>query len=102
MEVARLDARVAAPFHPQHRRIEIAEGRLIIVAELADRNLHEMFLDLRRQGQKGIPRDTLLGYLRNVADALDFMHERHGLQHLDIKPGNLLLPASTSRSRISA
>ena len=42
---------------------------------------------------RGIPRDELLGYLRDAADALDFMSETHALQHLDIKPENLLLLA---------
>jgi serine/threonine protein kinase len=32
-----------------------------------------------------------LGYLRDAADALDFMSSKHGLQHLDVKPDNLLL-----------
>ena len=35
--------------------------------------------------------DELLGYLKDAADALDFMSEKHGLQHLDIKPDNILL-----------
>ncbi len=42
---------------------------------------------------RGIPRDELLSYLRDAADALDFMSETHALQHLDIKPENLLLLA---------
>src|SRR5207253_7630534 len=42
-------------------------------------------------GQIGIPRDMLLRYLRDAAEALDLMNEQHGLQHLDIKPRNLFL-----------
>lgn len=79
------------PFLLNVERIEIVDGRLIIVTELAEGSLEQSFRELQRQGQKGIPRDTLLDYLRDAADALDFMHQRHGLQHLDIKPGNLLL-----------
>jgi hypothetical protein len=79
------------PFLLNVERIEIVEGRLIIVTELAEGSLEQSFRELQRQGQKGIPRDTLLDYLRDAADALDFMHQRHGLQHLDVKPGNLLL-----------
>src|SRR5207244_2540345 len=41
--------------------------------------------------QPGIPRDELLSYLRDAADALDYMTEQHSLQHLDVKPENLLL-----------
>jgi serine/threonine protein kinase len=79
------------PFLLSVERIEIVDGRLIIVTELAEGSLEQSFREIQRQGQKGIPRDTLLDYLRDAADALDFMHQRHGLQHLDIKPGNLLL-----------
>src|SRR5262249_45078450 len=35
--------------------------------------------------------DTLLRYVRDAAEALDHMNEKHGLQHLDIKPRNLFL-----------
>ncbi len=79
------------PFLLSVERIEIVNRRLIIVTELAEGSLEQSFRETQRQGQKGIPRDTLLDYLRDAADALDFMHQRHGLQHLDIKPGNLLL-----------
>src|SRR5262249_9179118 len=44
-------------------------------------------------GLWGIPRAELLGYLRDAADALDYMRETHDLQHLDVKPQNLLLIA---------
>src|SRR5438105_15506516 len=39
----------------------------------------------------GIQRNELMSYLRAAAEALDYMGETHGLQHLDIKPQNLLL-----------
>src|SRR5262249_51865864 len=35
----------------------------------------------------------LLGYLRDAAEVLDYMSETHGLQHLDVKPQNLLVVA---------
>ena len=52
---------------------------------------------LRREGKTGIPRTELLSYLRDAAEALDFMYEQHGLQHLDIKPANLLLQGSHAK-----
>lgn len=79
------------PFLLSIERIEVVEGRLVVVTELADGCLEDRFQELRKQNQKGIPRDELLGYLRDTADALDFMIEEHGLQHLDIKPENLML-----------
>ena len=74
-------------------RIEVVAGELVIVMELADKSLHhdayqECFLEA---GLVGIPRDTLLRYIRDAAEALDHMNEKHNLQHLDIKPRNLFL-----------
>ncbi len=72
-------------------RIEVVEGELVIVMELADRNLHDAFDESIQAGLVGIPRDSLLRYMRDSAEALDHMNEKHGLQHLDIKPRNLFL-----------
>jgi serine/threonine protein kinase len=72
-------------------RVEIVHGRLIIVTELADKNLHDLQLDHRLAGRSGIPRAELLTYLREAAEALDWMNHQFGLQHLDIKPRNLFL-----------
>ncbi|MEQ9407267.1 MAG: tubulin-like doman-containing protein [Fuerstiella sp.] len=79
------------PFLLNIERIEVVNGRLIVVTELADGNLSQRFETCQNKGEAGIPRDELLGFLKDVADALDFMSEKHGLQHLDIKPDNILL-----------
>src|SRR2546423_3148517 len=81
---------VRHPFLLSLERIEVVDGRLLVVTELADKSLKERFDLCRREGLRGIPRDELLGYLRDAADALDFMSDAHDLQHLDIKPENLL------------
>lgn len=81
---------VRHPFLLSIERIEIVDGRLIIVTELAENSLKDRFEELQEQGKSGIPRKELLGYLRDAADALDFLCEQHGLQHLDVKPANLL------------
>src|SRR5262249_16312977 len=67
------------------------EGELVIVMELADRSLHDRFEECQSAGLVGIPRDELLRYIRDAAEALDHMNEKHGLQHLDIKSRNLFL-----------
>jgi serine/threonine protein kinase len=72
-------------------RIDVVEGRLLIVMELADRNLWDRFRECRAAGHPGIPRDELLGYMAEIAEVLDLMNDRHSLQHLDIKPQNLFL-----------
>src|SRR3954447_9918087 len=82
---------VRHPFVLSMDRIEVVEGELVIVMELADRNLHDAYEECLAAGLVGIPRDTLLRYVRDAAEALDHMNERHNLQHLDIKPRNLFL-----------
>ncbi len=82
---------VRHPFVLQLDRIEDVKGELVIVMELADKSLHDAFEEARASGLVGIPRDTLLRYIRDAAEALDHMNEKHGLQHLDIKPRNLFL-----------
>jgi serine/threonine protein kinase len=84
---------VRHPFLLSLERIEVVDGRLLIVSELADGSIKDRFDAVRREGLAGIPREELLGYLRDAADALDFMSQSHALQHLDIKPENLLLLA---------
>jgi formylglycine-generating enzyme len=66
------------------------QDRLVIVLELADRSLTARLEECRRAGSSGIPPAELLAYLREAAEALDFLHE-HQLQHRDIKPDNLLV-----------
>ncbi|HEX4416040.1 MAG TPA: tubulin-like doman-containing protein [Lacipirellulaceae bacterium] len=84
---------VRHPFLLSLERIEVVAGRLLVVTELADGSVKDRFDQCRRDGLRGIPRDELLNYLRDTADALDFMSSAHSLQHLDIKPENLLLLA---------
>jgi serine/threonine protein kinase len=79
------------PFILSLERYDIVNGQLLIVMELADRNLHHRFKECLAAGNPGIPRDELLRYMEETAEALDFMTEKHGLQHLDIKPANLFL-----------
>ncbi len=82
---------VRHPFLLSLERFEIVDGQLIIVTELADMSLKDRFEQLKQSGAVGIPRDELLAYLRDAADALDYMSENFSLQHLDVKPENLLL-----------
>ena len=82
---------VRHPFLLSLERIEVVDGQLLIVTELADSSLKDRFEACRKEGKSGVPRDELLCYLRDTADALDYMSEQHSLQHLDVKPENLLL-----------
>jgi serine/threonine protein kinase len=82
---------VRHPFLLSLERFEIIDGQLLIVTELADMSLKDRYEQAKNSGTENIPRDELLGYLRDAADALDYMSENFSLQHLDVKPENLLL-----------
>lgn len=79
------------PFILSLERIEVIESQLIIVTELAQCSLLDQYADYREKGFSGIARDRLLNYLKDAAEGLDFLCQKHDLQHLDVKPGNLLL-----------
>src|SRR3984957_15642694 len=74
------------PYILSLERFDIIEGQLMIVMELADRNLWDRFNECRSQGLVGIPAPELLGYLDEICEALDLMNIHYQIQHLDIKP----------------
>ncbi|MCI0682858.1 MAG: protein kinase [Gemmataceae bacterium] len=82
---------VRHPFVCSLDRIEIVDGELCIVMELAERTLHDLFVECQAAGMIGVPRDNLLCFLRDAAEALDYMNDKHNLQHLDVKPRNLFV-----------
>src|SRR5438270_1235478 len=82
---------VRHPYILSLERYDIIDGQLMIVMELADRNLWDRFKECRVQGLPGIPREELLAYMDETAEALDLMNSQYQLQHLDIKPQNLFL-----------
>lgn len=79
------------PFLLTLERVEQINGELIMVMELADRQLQDRFRECRTCGLPGIPRDELLAYFADAAEALDVISAKFGLQHLDVKPANLFL-----------
>lgn len=88
--------RIRQVYHPfllSIERIEIVDSQVIIVTELAESSLLDRYEQCRRKGAPGIERAQLLDFMRDAADALDFLSQKHALQHLDVKPGNLLIIA---------
>lgn len=79
------------PFLLSMDRVEVVDGDLVIVMELADKSLHNLQVEYQGQNLPGVPRDELLGYLAEAAEVLDWMNFTHNLQHLDIKPHNLFV-----------
>jgi serine/threonine protein kinase len=79
------------PYILSLERFDIIDGQLIIVMELADRNLWDRFRQCRAEGHQGIPREELLRYMEETAEALDLMNDQYKIQHLDVKPQNIFL-----------
>ena len=82
---------VRHPFLLSLERIDVVDGQMVVISELADMCLKTRFEQCVESGLKGIPRAELMGYVREAADALDFLSDEFRLQHLDVKPENLLL-----------
>jgi eukaryotic-like serine/threonine-protein kinase len=82
---------VRHPFVLSIERIDILDGEVAIVMELAEKSLYDVLQERRQEGFPGIARDKLLRYMIDAADGLDYLSESHGLMHLDVKPRNLFL-----------
>jgi len=75
---------------------------LVILSELAVRNLQQRLKECHDLGLPGIPQRELMEYIRQAARALDYLNtrksnsfgERGAIVHRDIKPENLLLTRS--------
>src|SRR5262249_29508314 len=52
------------------------EDRLIIAMELADGSLRDRNEERRRAGEPGLSLDELLLYIREAAEALDYLHDK--------------------------
>jgi serine/threonine protein kinase len=79
------------PFILSLERVEVVDGVLLVVMELADKSLLDVLADCRALGMPGVPRNELLSLLLEAAEALDWMNFVHLLQHLDVKPHNLFV-----------
>ncbi len=82
------------PFLLSIDRLEVAQDEVVIVTELADKNLYDVWRQYNLEGNAGIPRQELLSFLTEVAEVLDLLNLQYDLQHLDIKPRNLFVVAN--------
>ena len=78
----------------------------MIAMPLCDESLMDRLHACRAKSHPGVPRDELLGYMDELARAVDFLNEpRHktgdgglvGVQHRDIKPHNIFLVGGSAR-----
>lgn len=74
----------------------VLEDRLIILMDLADGSLRDTLNQCRKEGKTAIPLPDLLKYIRQSAEALDYLHEKN-VRHRDIKPENILLTEGNVR-----
>ena len=82
---------VRHPFVCSLDRIDFVDGELIIVMELADQTPARPLQEYQSAGLIGIPPTSCCATCATPPKALDFMNEKHNLQHLDVKPRNLFL-----------
>ncbi len=87
--------------HPHLLDVQFAvrvEDCLVIAMPLCDESLMDRLHACQAKSHLGLPRDELLGYMDELARAVDFLNEpRHktgdgglvGVQHRDIKPHNI-------------
>jgi formylglycine-generating enzyme required for sulfatase activity len=79
---------------------------LVIAMPLCDQTLLDRLRACQAEGRPGVPRNELLRYMNQLADAVDYLNEpRHragdgrlvGVQHRDIKPQNIFLVGDSVR-----
>jgi serine/threonine protein kinase len=92
--------------HPYLLRIDGVvgfPGYVVVTMELADCSLADLMAACRDENLSGLPAAPVCEYLTQAADALDFLNARRhpaegravGIQHADVKPGNLLVVGNT-------
>lgn len=79
------------PFLLSLERIDIVDGRMVVISELAEMCMKVRFNQCVEKGGTGIERDELISHMQESADALDYIANSFSLAHLDIKPENILL-----------
>ena len=93
VEGLRLIRSIRHPFLISIDRVDVDHERVALVMELADCNLREMQGEFLASGAVGIPRERLLPWMVEAAEALDVLNLKYRIHHLDVKPENLFFVA---------
>ena len=70
-------------------RIDVGPDRVVAVYEWPDATLRDEFRTARAAGLPGLPRRTLLGWLAEAAEGLDYLHSQWRVRHGAVRPENL-------------
>jgi serine/threonine protein kinase len=91
VETFRKEARIVAELeHPNIIRVrdfDIEEGTPFLVMDYAQKGSLKDFLPPNR----ALPYVTVVSYIKQVASALQYAHDRKNLIHRDVKPHNMLI-----------
>jgi hypothetical protein len=82
---------LADPALPRLEAVHSDPGRFLLITELAGPSLRDRLDECRGERLPGVPRLEVLSCLWAVAEALDRLQQEHGLQHLALSPGNIVL-----------
>ncbi|MFT3880434.1 MAG: tubulin-like doman-containing protein [Gemmatales bacterium] len=73
------------PFLLNWERTEVHDSDLVLISDWAEETAEAEFQRCRENGQPGIPRATLLRYMEELAEVLDYLHVKHRLVHGRLK-----------------
>ncbi len=73
------------PFLLNWERCEVHDTDLVLIADWTDETVEAEYEQARQNGKPGIPPDTLLRYMEELAEALDYLHVKHRLVHGRLK-----------------
>lgn len=71
--------------------VKAVDGRHCLAMEACGRSLGEIVEDRYEDAQGPFTPAEILKVVRNIANALDYLHNEMKLMHGDIKPGNILI-----------
>ncbi|HQR07325.1 MAG TPA: tubulin-like doman-containing protein [Gemmatales bacterium] len=69
------------PFLLNWERAEVHDTDLVLITDWVEETVEAEFLEAQQNGQPGIPRATLLRYMEELAEVLDYLHVKHRLVH---------------------